>query len=216
MLKVDHRPHAALHAAIVAEQHARAFYRRMAEAYGARGASSALLADQEKRLALLSGACRHHGTPVPADAFSGKASIAGNWLDDCRRAARGEVALIRMYQQLAPSAGAPDLTRIFDKLQRQSLNRRLPRLLRAAATAGRIERMHASYGVSREEAHMQHGFLSNFLERTFSWLGADHRTTGSFSPRLGNAPPALLMGLAVGGAMAYALKRKSPPPRKEG
>ena len=89
-------------------------------------------------------------------------------------------------------------------------------VLRAVDAARQTERLHAAHGIPREEAHLQHGLLASFLEKTFSILGAEHRAFGLFAPVLRNTNPALLTGLAVGGAMAYALKKKSPSKRKEG
>lgn len=208
--------HRALHAAFAAEQRVRAFYRRMVEAYGSRAPFPALLAASEKRVGWLTATCRRHGTPCPADTFSGRKAIGGDWLGNCRRAAAGEAALSGLYQELLPYAGSPDIAGLFDKLLRHSLDHQLPQLLRAVAAASETERFHAAHGIPPEEAYLKHGLLSGFLEKTFSILGAEHRAFGLVAPIVRNASPALLTGLAVGGAMAYALKKKSPSKRKEG
>ncbi len=208
--------HRTLHRAVIAEQQARAFYRRMSEAYGARAPLPSLLSGSEKRLGWLMSTCQRHGAPAPVDTFGGEEMISGNWLDDCVRAVRGEERLARLYSLGLFQAGSPDIAALFGKLQRQSVNSRLPVLLRAVEEARRTEQFHAMQGVPREEAHLQHGLLTSFLEKTFSILGAEHRALGLFAPVLRNTNPALLTGLAVGGAMAYALKKRSPSKRKEG
>ena len=208
--------HGALRTALGAEMQARAFCRRMTEAYGSRAPFPALLAGSEKRVGWLVAACRRHGVACPADAYAGTERITGTWFEDCRRAANGEAALAALHARQWPLAGAPDIAAVFERLRRQSLNRRLPQLLRAVMRAERTERMHAAYGIPAEEAYLRHGFFSDFLEKTFSVLGAGHHPFGLFAPLLRNTSPALLTGLAVGGAMAYALKKKPPSRRKEG
>lgn len=208
--------HGALRTALGAEMQARAFHRRMIEAYGSRAPFPALLAGSEKRVGWLLAACRRHGAACPADTYAGTETISGVWFDDCRRAADGEAALAALHARQWPLAGAPDIAAVFERLHRQSLNRRLPLLLRAVMQAGETERMHAAHGIPPEEAYLRHGFFSDFLEKTFSVLGAGHHPFGLFAPLLRNTSPALLTGLAVGGAMAYALKRKPPSRRKEG
>ncbi len=210
------RIHAALHQAVIDEQRARAFYRRMVEAYGSRAPFPGLLTGSEKRLDWLTTCCQRHGAPCPVDAFSHEDITSGNWLDDCLRAAHGEAQLASTHQYRLAYAGSADIAALFDKLLRQSINQRLPLLLRAVDAARQTERLHAAHGIPREEAHLQHGLLASFLEKTFSILGAEHRAFGLFAPVLRNTNPALLTGLAVGGAMAYALKKKSPSKRKEG
>ena len=59
--------HRALHRAVIAEQQARAFYRRMSEAYGTRAPLPALLSGSEKHVAWLMSSCQRHGAPAPVD-----------------------------------------------------------------------------------------------------------------------------------------------------
>ena len=66
------------------------------------------------------------------------------------------------------------------------------------------------------EAYLQHGLFSTLLEKVFSVLGADHRAIGLFSPVLRGANPALLAGMAFGGALTFARKKKSSSKRKVG
>lgn len=204
----------ALPRALSAEFEARAFYRRMGEAYGAKAPFPALLAASEKRVGWLTVAARRHGIACPPDVFSGRTPIASSWLANCTRAAHGEAALARHYQQQLTRATA--LSPLFGRLLRHSLDRQLPPLLRAIATASEQERFHAAHGIPPEEAYLKHGLFSTLLEKVFSVLGADHRTIGLFSPVLRGANPALLAGMAFGGALTLARKKKSSSKRKVG
>ena len=206
----------ALPQALSAEFEARAFYRRMSEAFGAKAPFPALLAASEKRVGWLTAAARRQGIACPLDVFSGRTPIASSWLENCTRAAHGEAALARRYQRQLVGAGATVHSPLFGKLLRHSLDRQLPPLLRAIAQASEQERFHAAHGIPPQEAYLQHGLFSTLLEKVFSVLGADHRTIGLFSPVLRGANPALLAGMAFGGALTLARKKKSSSKRKVG
>lgn len=218
--------HQALHSALAAEFEARAFARRMIEAYGARAPFPALLAGSEKRVAWLIAAGQKLGMACPTDYFSATNGVAvsASWLENCARAASGESALGRRYQKLLLNGGGGGgvgggvraLSRLFEKLLRQSVSLRIPLLLRAISTAQEQERFHAVHGVPPEEAYLKHGLFSTLLEKAFSVLGADHHTLRLFSPVLRSTNPALLTGVVVGGAAALALKKKSSFKRKAG
>jgi rubrerythrin len=205
-----------LRVALFAEYEARAFYRRMAEAYAGKAPFAALLRASEKRVGWLMAACRRWGVPCPQDTPADTVQVSGAWLENCQRAANGEGALVSLYQQLAAHAGTPSLAGLFERLARHSLDRQLPALLQATAAASEQERFHAAYGIPPQEAYLKHGLVSTVLEKVFSILGSEHRAIGLFAPVLRNTHPALLTGLAFGGAMTYMLRKKSPSNRKVG
>lgn len=206
----------ALPQALSAEFEARAFYRRMSEAFGAKAPFPALLAASEKRLGWLTAAARKQGVAVPLDTFAGHTPIASSWLENCTRAAHGESTLARRYHRQLEGSAATAFSPLFEKLLRHSLDRQLPPLLRAIAAASEQERFHAAHGIPPQEAYLQHGLFSTLLEKVFSVLGADHRAIGLFSPVLRGANPALLAGMAFGGALTFARKKKSSSKRKVG
>lgn len=205
-----------LRSALFAEYEARAFHRRMVDAYAGRSPFNTLLRASEKRVGWLVAACRRWGVPCPQDTPATTTQLAPSWLANCQRAASGTGDLARLYQQLAPHAGSRALAGLFEKLLRHSLDRQLPPLLQAIASASEQERFHAAHGVPPQEAYLKHGLVSTVLEKVFSILGSEHRAIGLFAPVLRNTHPALLTGLAVGGAMTYMIKRKSPSNRKVG
>ena len=209
-----------LQASLRAEYEARAFYRTMADAYGERKPFPALLATCQKRIDWLTDACRRYGCPCPPDVADGEVRIAGQWREDCRRAIEGEAGLVKGYLRFASHAGSGGAVLLFDKLSRHSLAYRLPLLQRALASADARERFHAARGIPPEEAYLKHGFFSTMLEQAFSVLGSGHSSGHSIPGKsvsvLRKTSPVLLGGLVFGGAMAYVLKRKSPPKRKGG
>lgn len=206
----------ALRMAVFAEYEARAFYRRMVESFGGKPPFAALLRSSEKRVGWLVAVCRRCGVPCPDDTPAVNMAISASWLDNCQRATRGESALANLYQELAPHAGSRALANVFAKLLRHSLDRQLPLLVQAIAAASAQERFHAAHGVPPQEAYLQHGLVSNILEKAFSILGSEHRAIGLFAPVLRNTHPALLTGLAFGGAMTYLIKKKPSSNRKVG
>ena len=72
------------------------------------------------------------------------------------------------------------------------------------------------YSDTDKQGHVNNAVFSTLLEKAFSVLGADHRAIGLFSPVLRGANPALLAGMAFGGALTFARKKKSSSKRKVG
>lgn len=207
----------ALRMALYAEYEARAFYRRVVEAFAGKAPSSTLLRSSEKRVAWLLAEARRHGVPSPQDTAIFDAQLSPSWLDNCLRAARGESALLGLYAELIPHAGSRTLAMLFDKLQRHSVESQLPLLRQAIAAASEQERFHMARGVPPQEAYMKHGLVSTILEKVFSVLGTEHRAIGLFAPVLRNTHPAFITGLAIGGAVTtYMVRKKSQSKRKEG
>ncbi len=201
-----------------AEYEARAFYNAMAYAYGGRKPLPTLVDASEKRIGWLTAACRRYGIPCPPDNTAGRIGITGLWREDCCRAASAELASAENYRLcLANAAGGPrDLQGVFDKLFRHTVDRLLPALQRAIAAAEKQERFHAAHGIPRQEAYLEHGIFSTLAEKMFSVLGADHSISGWTLPLLRQMNPLMLGGVAFGGAVTYALKKKSLSKRKGG
>lgn len=207
----------ALRMALYAEYEARAFYRRVAEAFAGKAPSNTLLSASEKRVGWLTAEAGRHGVPSPQDTAILNVQVAPSWLDNCARAARGEGALVGLYADLIPHAGSRTLALLFDKLQRHSVESQLPILRQAIAAASDQEHFHAVRGVPPQEAYMKHGIVSTILEKVFSVLGTEHRAIGLFAPVLRNTHPAFITGLAIGGAATtYMVKKKSQSKRKVG
>ncbi|MFT3848555.1 MAG: ferritin [Propionivibrio sp.] len=207
----------ALRMALYAEYEARAFYRRIVEAFAGKSPSATLLRSSDKRIGWLLAEARRHGVPSPQDTAFFATQLSPSWLDNCLRAANGESALAGLYGELIPHAGSRTLAMLYAKLQRHSLESQLPLLRQAIAAASEQERFHMARGVPPQEAYMKHGLVSTILEKVFSVLGTEHRAIGLFAPVLRNTHPAFITGLAIGGAVTtYVVKKKSQSKRKEG
>lgn len=207
----------ALRMALYAEYEARAFYRRIVEAFANKVPSAALLRSSEKRIAWLFAEARRYGVPNPQDTAVFDVQLSPSWLDNCLRAANGEGALVGLYEDLIPHASSRTLAMLFDKLQRHSLESQLPLIRQAIAAAREQECFHMARGVPPQEAYMKHGLVSTILEKVFSVLGTEHRAIGLFAPVLRNTHPAFITGLAIGGALTtYVVKKKSQSKRKVG
>lgn len=210
-----------LRIALYAEYEARAFYCCVAEAFAGKHPFVVLLGASRKRVGWLEDACRQRGVARPQDTQALTTKIAVAWLDNCLRAVRGELQLVGLYQTLQQHAEAQVLFDLYGKLQRHSSQQQLPLIEHAIETAVEGERFHAAHGVTPDHAYLRHGLLSTVLEKAFSILGAEHRAFGVFAPVLPpvlhHAPPALLAGLAFGGATAACVvKLKSSSKRKVG
>ena len=190
--------HQALRIALYDEFAARAFFRKAVEAYGAREPFAASLKAAEARIATLARLCRRYGVASPLDPFPLETSLAPGWRANCERALAGTLGRLRLYETLiARTDGA--LRKSLRRLQAEDAQQ-LQVWHEALAEAIRLEQLHAHGGVAPDEAHMEHGLIGDFLEKTFSVLSGQHATIGVVGPLLGRLNPALLAGIAAGGA----------------
>lgn len=192
--------HQALRIVLYNEFAARAFYRKVLEAFGPRAPFPAVLNRQEKRVADLSALCRQFGVPRPLDPFVVETTIAPDWRENCERAVAGEASKIRLYESLLAGIDEPDVAGKFRRLLIRTSERDLPAFQKAAIEARELERLHVEQGVPPEQAYMRHGPFSDFLEKTFAILGRQHQAVGVVAPVLRNVHPAMLAGFAAGGA----------------
>nr|WP_211168970.1 ferritin [Aromatoleum toluvorans] len=190
--------HQALRIALYDEFAARAFYRKAVEAYGPREPFAASLKAAEARVATLARLCRRYGVASPLDPFPLETSLAPGWRANCERALAGTLARLRLYETLiARTDGA--LRKRLRRLQAEDAQQ-LQVWHEALAEAVRLEQLHAQGGIAPDEAHMEHGLIGDFLERTFSVLSGQHAAIGVVGPLLSRLNPALLAGIAAGGA----------------
>lgn len=190
--------HQALRIALYDEFAARAFLRKVVEAYGSREPFAASLKAAEARIATLARLCRRHGVASPLDPFPLETSLAPGWRANCERALAGTLGRLRLYESLIARTDA-GLRKSLRRLQAED-TRQLQVWHEAAAEALRLEQVHAQGGVAPEEAHMEHGLVADFLEKTFSVLSGQHHAIGVVGPLLGKLNPTLLAGIATGSA----------------
>ncbi|MDQ7988357.1 MAG: ferritin [Candidatus Dactylopiibacterium sp.] len=197
----------ALRIALSGEHAARAFHRRVSEAFPGKAPFAAAAQLVERRIALLARLSSRYGVPLPQDPFAQETAIAPAWRINLERAVAGELATARRYQQLLAHALPPELADAFARLHRESLQKQLPRFQDALRKAVDTEMLHARHGVPANEAHMEHGPLSSFMEKAFSVLAGQHYAFGMMAPLL-RARPALLGGVLAGSAGMYLARRR--------
>lgn len=207
--------HQALRIALYDRYAARAFYAKVIEAFGSRAPFPAMLKSTGQHIAALATQCSSLGLPRPQDPFPLETAVAHSWSANCQRALAGEVGAARLHETLAPYAAVPEAGSLFRKIQADSWQRHVPACQKAVNEAIRQEWIHASQGVDPDEAYMQHGVFSDFLEKAFSILGSQHQAFGVVGPLLSNTRPAMLAGLLAGGAGTYLIKNKLHHKRKE-
>ena len=121
----------------------------------------------------------------------------------------GERANVRLYAYLLTRVAEPEVRQVFERLQHASLYSHLPAFERAVAAAQAQESYHAAHGIPSDQAYVQHGPLSDVLEKALAGFGA----MGAVGPMLGSlirrASPAMLTGVLVGGASVLLLKNRT-------
>lgn len=195
--------HQALRIAIFNEYAARAFHTGVIGSFGDKTPFPAALRACEQRIAQGTTLCRRLGVPRPPDSFPAGTRISLSWRENCERAANGEITRAGLYASLLPRIGQADVCALLARWQRDSVRRQYPAFIQALATAVRQEHRHASHGIAPEEAYMQHGPLSDFVEKAFSLLSSQHGALGVAGPLLRQLRPAMVAGLLAGSAGGY-------------
>jgi len=207
--------HQAVRIAIYDEYAARSFYAKVVEAFGQRPPFVDIVRSEERHIAALSKQCERLGIPRPQDPFPLETRIAPTWLINCERGVAGETAKIRLYQTLIMQVAEPEVRDVFQNLQATALENHLPAFREAVLDAIAQERYHAARGIPPQQAYVRHGPLADLMEQAFAQLGVNAGPLGVVSPLLRHAHPALLAGMAVGGAGVYVLKNKTGRTNKE-
>lgn len=198
--------HQAVRIALYDEYAARSFYGRVVEAFGPKAPFAAIVRAEEQHIVALGRACDRLGCARPLDPFPAETTVAPSWRANCERAVAGEMANVRLYDSLLPYAADAGLRGTFLNLQAASRDRHLPAFRQAVVDAVALEGYHATHGIPPAQAYVQHGLVSDLLERVFSQLGPG---AGLFSPLVRNTSPAMLAGMVAGGAGVYLFKRKT-------
>jgi hypothetical protein len=207
--------HQALRIALYDEYAARAFYGGVVEAFGNQRPFVALLRSQNDRIDQLNRLCSRYGVPRPLDPFPAETQISPAWRTNLERAVTGKANSIQLYQALIQQVGEMDAASALAKLNRTAVGNHLPSLQRALQSAVDQEILHARHGVAPSEAYVQHGPLSDFLEKAFSVLGNHNQAFGVVGPLL-KSRPALLAGVAAGVGGIYFARKRVRQNRKEG
>lgn len=208
--------HQAVRIALYDEYAARSFYGKVVEAFGPHPPFVNIVRAEERHVAALSRLCERLGIPRPQDPFPFETTIEPTWLANCERAIVGEIANIGLYDDLLNEVAEPEVWHVFQNLQAASLKNHLPAFRAAAAEAIARERYHATQGIPPQQAYLRHGPLSDLVEKILAQLISPHAEPLSlFSPLLRHTHPAMLAGLAAGGAGVYWLRRKSNRKKQE-
>jgi hypothetical protein len=198
--------HQAVRIALYDEYAARAFYVRVLEAFGPRPPFINIVRSEAQHIAALLNLCERFGIPRPLDPFVQETTVEATWLANCQRAVLGESANIQLYTYLLAHVAEPEIRRVFENLRAASSQQHLPAFAQAVLAAQAQEKYHAARGIPAQQAYVRHGPLSDLLERLFAHWSAQAVPLGWFSPLLRHAPPAMLAGIAVGGAGVYLLR----------
>ncbi len=200
--------HQALRIALYDEYAARAFYGRVMEAFGPQPPFVDIVRAEEQHVAALGGLCQRYGVPRPLDPFAGETTVSPSWRGNLERAVAGEIANVQLYRYLIPHIQLPDVQRVFGNLQAASLDNHLPAFQQALQLALARESLHAAQGIPASQAYVDHGPLSNLLEHGFSLLARQHGAFGLLGSLVRAAHPAMLAGIAAGGAAVHLLRKR--------
>lgn len=203
--------HQAVRIALFDEYAARGFYARLAEAYGDRAPSAALLRSHERRIATLARLCARLGVARPLDSFAQQTRLAASWRANCAHALAAEMAQVRLFDTLLGQVPHALLGKTLLSLQMETLHAHLPQLQQAISNAQATERYHAARGIPAQQAYEQHGPVSDLLEKMLTQLAQNAGLLGLFSPLLQRLRPAMLTGAAAGGAGVWLLKSARKP-----
>lgn len=200
--------HQAVRIALYDEYAARAFYHRVIEAFGPQAPFVNIVQAEERHVAALSQLCQRYGIPRPLDPFPAETTVSPTWRANLERAVAGEVANVQLYRSLIPRVEPRDVQQVFANLQAASLDNHLPAFQFALQQALARESYHAAQGIPASQAYVDHGPLSNLLERGFSLLARQHGAFGLLGSLVRTAHPAMLAGMAAGGAAVHYLRKR--------
>lgn len=202
--------HQAVRIALYDEYAARAFYRRVAEAFGQQPPFASIARAEERHVAALDRLCQRYGIPRPLDPFPAETTVSPGWRANLERAVAGEMANVHLYRYLLPHVAARDVRQTFASLQSASLNNHLPAFQHALQLALAREGYHAAQGIPASQAYVSHGPLTNILEHGFSLLASQHSAFGLAGSLLRAAHPAMLAGMVAGGGAVHFLRKREP------
>lgn len=205
----------ALHLALCDEYAAHDFYAAVVEAFGPRLPFARIVQAETRHIRALTGLYRRLGIPLPRDPYAARTRVDPDWRSNCARAVAGEIANVRLYDRLLAQIAEPEARQVFQHLRAASLRHHLPAFRRALAQAEAGERYHAARGIPPAQAYVRHGPLAELAEKTLSRLGARGGALGVLGPLLGRSHPAMLAGMALGGAGIYLLRHRSAAPSQE-
>jgi len=200
--------HQAVRIALYDEYAARAFYRRVTEAFGPQVPFVSIARAEDQHIAALGRLCERYGIPRPLDPFPAETTVSPSWRANLERAVAGEIANVQLYRYLLPHVIARDVQETFVNLQSASLDNHLPAFQRALQLALAREGYHAAQGIPASQAYVKHGPLTNILEHGFSLLARQHSAFGLVGSLLRAAHPAMLAGLVAGGGAVHYLRKR--------
>jgi len=203
--------HQALRIALYDEYAARAYYAAVVQSFGQQPPFANIVRSEEQHVAALSGLCQRYGVPRPLDPFPAEVTISPSWRLNLERGVAGEIANIRLYDTLARQVVEPDVRQVFMNLQAASRDKHLPAFQRALEKALALEGWHARQGIAPNQAYVRHGPFTDALERGFAFLARQHGVFGLLGPLVRLTEPAMLAGMAAGGAAVYYLRQSKNP-----
>lgn len=200
--------HQALRIALYDEYAAHAFYSAVVAAFGPRPPFTNIVQAEARHIAVLSALAQRFGIPRPLDPFPTQTTVEPSWRENCERAIVGELANIQLYDHLLAQIAEPEARQVFQNLRQASLERHLPAFRQALLDAVAQERYHGASGIAPQQAYVQHGPLSDLIERTLAHFGLHAGPLRIVGPLLRRSHPALLAGLLAGGAGVYVVKSR--------
>ncbi len=200
--------HQAVRIALYDEYAARAFYRRVTEAFGPQAPFVNIARAEEQHVTALGRLCQRYGIPRPLDPFPAETTVSPSWRTNLERAVAGEIANVQLYRYLLPHIAARDVQQVFSRLQSASLDNHLPAFQHALQLALARESYHAAQGIPASQAYVKHGPLTNILEHGFSLLARQHSAFGLIGSLVRAAHPAMLVGMVAGGSAVHYLRKR--------
>lgn len=200
----------ALRIALYDEYAAHAYYAGVVAAFGPAPPFVNIVDAEVRHIEALGRLCDRYGVPRPYDPFPAETEVAPTWRANLEQGVTAEIANVQLYDHLLAATAAPDLRQVFLNLQAASRDNHLPAFARALGAALDRESWHARRGLGAAAAQVRHGPLTEAMERGLAMLERSHGAFGVAGSLLRAAHPALLAGVAAGGAAVHFLRRRKP------
>jgi hypothetical protein len=115
-----------LHEALTDEHKARATYRQVIEDFGDVRPFANIVNAEQRHIDALVRMFERYGVPVPADPWPGPPARYGSISEACADAAQAELDNAALYNRILANTQRPDLTEVYQNLQRASRENHLP------------------------------------------------------------------------------------------
>lgn len=124
----------ALADAIQDEYKARATYQKVVDTFGSVRPFSNIIKAETQHIAALAQLFQRYGLPIPPDTWASRVPAFASIEEACAAAVQAEIDNGKLYDSLFARAKSPDIIRVFEALQRASLENHLPAFQSCAGT----------------------------------------------------------------------------------